>query len=224
MASPAAVARTIRLFRDTTMSPAAQVKLLATTARRVRDDLIASGEASPTYRSFVDGLEGASEDTVKPDGSITYVFSGLGAAALEAVVYLTARSPRDSGDFRRAWVVVVDGRVWVGNLEDIPPRSTVMVLNPLPYSRKVETGAMRMSTAPGIIEAALQNIRRRFPRLDFQKQFVRIPPGRIQIPNRFGPVPYILKGRQRRAARGRRRDLQAGAELTYPALVITERL
>lgn len=214
------VARSIRLFRDRTLSPAGLSHLLATTARNVRDDIIARGEAPNNYLTVVDGRKGASEDTVRPDGAILYQFGIVGLAAQFALGYLIARSPVRDGDYRGAWLVAVDGRKWLGDLNDIPVGSEVMVTNPLPYARKIDVGHMRMSVPHALIEGARQVVRSRFPTVNAERALVTIPAA-------LGGG-YILKGRFRRGhrlhARTRlRSDTQAGAEMTYPALILTSR-
>lgn len=231
-------ARTVRLFRDDTLSPAALSKVLAGAARRIRNDLIERGEAAPTFQTFVDGREGAPEETVHPDGAILYRFTSIGEAALFCLSFCIARSPSDSGAYRNAWVVAVNGRPWTGDLNDIPAGAEVMVVNPMPYARKIDVGAMRMRVPPGIIEAARQAGRRAFPSLDFEREFVTIP---ASIGGPAGvEVPWILRGhahlaqvqrsgraraaRQGRTFRAPRSDTRAGQQLNYPALIITRKL
>lgn len=236
MASGSA-ARTVRLFRDRTLSPEALSSVLAGAARRIRDGLIESGEASRTFRTFVDGREGAIEESVRPDGAIVYRFAAIGEAAAFCLAFCMARSPRDSGAYRNAWIVAVNGRPWTADLNEIPAGAEVMVVNPMPYARKIDAGAMRMRVPPGIVEAARQAGRRAYPALDFERAFVTIsasigaPPG--------VEVPYILRGhahlgrvqQSRRSSafrkghifRAPRSDTAKGQELTYPALIISPR-
>lgn len=225
------VARSVRLFADQALSPAALSAYLATEAKRLRDEVIAAGDAPNSYRTFVDGREGAPETSVRPDGSIRYKFNLLGLAVLYALTLCIARSPVKDGDYKRAWQVIVGGKPWAGNIEDIPGDAEAMIVNPLPYARKIDVGAVRMSVPPQIIEAARQSSRRRYPTLNFERAFVTIPPGV------FPGAPYILKGhahrvraiannRSRAHREGRaflmpRKDTMAGQKMTYPALVIT---
>lgn len=232
-------ARTVRLFRDRTLSPAALSHTLAGAARRIRDDLIRTGQASsPTYLTIVDGREGAAEETVRPNGAIVYEFGALGRATVFCLSFAIARSPRDSGAFRGAWIVTVNGKPWTTDLNDIPAGAEVMIVNPMPYSRKIDVGAMVMSVPPGIIEAARQAGMKAFPTLDFERTFVHLSPS---TPAPSGvDVPYILHGhahrvkvkenrrssafRAGRLYRAPRKDTQKGQELTYPALVISRRV
>ncbi len=214
------VARNIRVWRDTNLSPQALSRVLAGVARTARDGLIASGDAPANYQTFVDGREGASEDAVRPDGVILYKFNLLGLAAALAVTTAIQKSPTDSGRYRGSWLVLVNGESWVGDLNDIPPQSTVHVTNPQPYARKIDVGHMKMSVPHGIIEATRQVVRRRFPTLNAENIF-------LTIPKSMGGG-YILKGRFRKgirpnSRRSLRKDVFAGQEMTYPALEITLR-
>lgn len=213
----ATVARTIRIFRDQALSPAGLSLKLAAFARRSRDELIRDGEASPSFTTYVDGRRDAAEETVRPDGVILYAFNTLGLAAAFAITFCMARSPVDSGAYRSAWMVVVNGRVWSGDLNDIPANAEVMITNPLPYSRKIDVGHMRMRVPPGIVEAARQQVLRRYPSLSAERALVTIPAS-------LGGG-YVLRGRFRRGRRQHARqrlrsDTQKGAEMTYPALII----
>jgi hypothetical protein len=216
----AAVARSIRLFADRTLSPAALSAYLAGAAVVARDNLIAKGEASNAYQTFVDGRKGVPEIQVRPDGSIRYVFSTLGPAAEFAIGYCINRSPAMKGDYRRAWIVIVNGSKYTGDLRDIPSGTEVIITNPLPYARKIEQGHMRMSVPRGIIEEARQQVKKRFPSLTPEKTFITIP--------RSMGGGYILRGRFRRGFRQMARmklasDTNRGAVMTYPALLLTER-
>ena len=225
------VARSVRLFADQALSPAALSAYLAGEAQRIRDEVIAAGDAPNSYRTLVDGREGAPESSVRPDGTIEYKFNLLGLAVIYALTRCIARSPVKDGNYKRAWQVVVDGKPWPGDIEDIPSDAEVMVVNPLPYARKIDVGGQKMSVPPQIIEDARQASRRRYPTLNFARVFVTIPPGI------YPGAPYILKGhahkvrsvasnrskahREGRAFLAPRKDTQAGQQMTYPALVIT---
>ena len=133
--------------------------------------------------------------------------------ALLAVEQAMRLSPVRSGRYRRAWCVVVDGRVWTQDLARIPAGSEVMVLNPEPYARKIDTGGMKTSVPPGIVEAARQIVQRQYPNIQAERQFVTIPAG--VIPG----APWIL-----RQNHGRSRSRSAGQPITYPALVLKEKV
>ncbi|MEQ1910800.1 MAG: hypothetical protein ABMA15_18410 [Vicinamibacterales bacterium] len=232
-----AFSRTLRVFKDTNLSPAGLSRHLAAIMRQERDSLIAKGQASPVYQTFVDGRLGALEETVRPDGVIHYQFSDVAEVILWEFGFVRARSPHNRGAYRDAWALAVDGRAWTGRLEDIPPLSTIMIVNPMPYARKIDIGAMPgMKEPPRIIEAARQAGQRQFPHYTFKREMVRLPSSFAS--ESTGPVPYILAGRSRsfavryassiRASGGRsvktsRKDSAKGEELTYPALKFSRR-
>lgn len=226
-----AIARNVRLFVDKALSPAARSVYLASEARRRRDELIQAGQASSVYRTFVDGTEGRSEDSVRQ--VITYKFSSLLQATNFALREAKARSPVDSGTYRNAWIVLVNGQLWSGVATDIPAGATVMLVNGTPYSRKVDVGGMIMSVPPGIVEATRQAVQRDYPGIKAERDFVLLRSGV------YPGAPYTLKHQGIRSGivyskkhgfqqkfkpeLTRRRDRQAGQQLTYPALIMSER-
>lgn len=231
------VSRTVRLFADRNMSPAGLSRHLAAIARQTRNDLIASGRASPIYSTTVDGREGAVEETVRPNGVIVYRFSSLPDIIAFLLGFLVAGSARESGAFAGAWALAVDGKRWAGSLDDIPPRARIMIVNPAPYSRKLETGAMPAAKAyANLIERARTAARARWQAYDFNKAMVNLPASFSTTA--FPEVPYVLRGHQRsfavkhaarirqnrgRSARTSRKDLARGQLLSYPALEIVRR-
>lgn len=237
MASASTVARTISLFADRTLSPEALSRHLAVAARQARDDAIATGDAPASYETIVDGRHGVREEAVRPDGVIVYRFNLIGLAAMRALEAARALSPRDSGDYARAWMIAVNGKPWPEDaLLDIPAGAEVMLVNSLPYARKINVGAMpRMTVEPGILRRVRQRVRAAFQTIEAFETMV-------MLTNAFAfgtyQVPYVLRGRQRsfavkhiahiRANGGRsvataRKDLTRGQQMTYPALSIEVR-
>lgn len=211
MASPHSVARNIRLFRDQALSPAAQSAYLARVAINARDTAVRRGDAPPHWTTNVDGRQGAPESSVRPDGFILYRFNVMGLAAKAALQLCKERSPVRSGRYRDSWVVVVEGKPWSGDVADVPDGKPVMIVNPQPYARKIDTGAMKMSVPPGIVEAVRQSIQRKFPTVNAARAFVTVPSGLLDN------APYILR------RNGRAKDRTAGKAITYPALILTRR-
>ncbi|GBR07492.1 hypothetical protein [Gluconobacter frateurii] len=211
MASPRSVARNIRLFRDQALSPAAQSAYLARVAINARDTAVRRGDAPPHWTTNVDGRQGAPESSVRPDGFILYKFNVMGLAAKAALQLCKERSPVRSGRYRDSWVVVVEGKPWTDDVADVPEGKEVMIVNPQPYARKIDTGAMKMSVPPGIVEAVRQSIQRKFPTVNAARAFVTVPSGLLDN------APYILR------RNGRAKDRTAGKAITYPALILTRR-
>lgn len=200
----------------TDLDPAAIAALLARTARAELAIVIADGSGSPDYVRFVNGREGVAEEAVQVPGPILYVFSSLAEVAQYALAVCIARSPVRSGRYKDSWFVLVNGQV--ADPANLPAGAEIVITNDQPYARKIDAGHMRMSVPPGIIESARQAVMKRYGNLVFaERRLVSLAGG------------YVLKGRFRRGRRaGSRRklqkDAQAGAQLTYPALVINTKM
>jgi hypothetical protein len=209
-------------------------------ARERVGELIRAGVGSPAYTLFVDHRAGGPEETVKLDrGNITYLFARLSEAVSFALADARRRSPVESGRYRDSWFIVVNGQPWTAGIKDIPFGSQVMITNAEPYHRKIDTGGMRMRVPPGIVEAVRQDVQKQFPGLEANRTFISIPSG---TDSRGDPVPYVLKTHGRESGLGfdakkeggffrrhpprasRRADRRAGETMTYPALVIAERI
>ncbi len=186
---------------------------LAKFARAQLAEAIGSGAGSPMYSRFVNGREGAAEETVEAPGPILYVFAWWAPVIGFALAYARGRSPERSGRYRKSWIVLVNGRE-VDEDAAIPAGAEVTITNRQPYHRKIDSGHMRMRVPPGIIEEMRSRIARRFSgAVEARATQVLIPGG------------YILKGKFRRGYRerarsGLRRDTRAGQPMTYPAVVM----
>lgn len=161
----------IRVFVDREMSPAARAARLASVARSTVADLVAAGRASPRYETSVDGVPGASEDAVRPDGRITYNFAYIGEAVEFALAFLQARSaPAVSGTYRDSFVVAVDGRPILARQfrkTSVPVGAEVFIYNTQPYSRKLDvqlvgTRSLAYRTPQFLFEDAAQAVKTRF--------------------------------------------------------------
>jgi hypothetical protein len=195
------------------IAPEAIAKELAAFARAELAAAIASGEASPLYDRFVNGREGAAEETVVPPGPIVYQFSWWPEIVAFALETLVARSPERSGRFKKSWCVMVNGER-VTDYDAIPIGAEVTITNDQPYARKIEVGHMTMRVPPGVAEDARQTVQRVYGALiSVQKTMITLPGG------------YILKGVFTKGVRpfarkGLQKDTQAGQPVTYPALVM----
>lgn len=203
---------TARITLSTLLPQQERARMIARAARAERDSLIQSGRASPSYRTLVDGRDGAAEESIKPGGTIIYRFNTLGQAATFSLAYATARSPVLSGAYRRGWVVAVNGKPWVGAMADIPPQAEIMIVNAAPYHRKVETGAMR-TIGRRIVEHLRQEVQARYPSLKAGVTYANLS----GVMGGFR-TPYIRK------TGARRKDRAAGQPVTYPAVIITQRV
>lgn len=193
------------------IAPAAIQAALADFARTELARSIASGEASPDYIRYVNGVQGAVEADVVPPGPILYVFSWWNDIIPFALQYLIERSPAASGRYKSSWFVMVDGTI-VSDFASIPIEAVVTIANDQPYSRKIDVGHMKMSVPPGVVEDARKRVQYYFGNLVTARRTL------VDLPN-----AYILKGHFRRGYRKfartkLRKDTQAGAVMTYPAL------
>ena len=204
------------------LSEEAIAAALAKFARSELSRVIQSGQGTSAYSRFVNGREGASEESVKAPGPIVYVFSWWQSIITDALAALVAVSPTKTGRFVKSFIVIVNGRM-VTDFSDIQAGSEVIITNAQPYVRKIQVGAMKMSVPPRIFEQARKALIAKYTQqlISCQVTFLNIEGGVHPL------IPYILKGHQRSVgvsksgrARSRRKDTEAGQPLTYPALVL----
>lgn len=196
------------------IAPENIAKELAAFARSELAKSIQEGEGSERYDRYVNGRLGATEESVIPPGPILYVFHWWREIIEFALQSAVERSPEKSGRYKQSWFIMTPGGV-VKSFDEIPINSTVILTNNQPYHRKIDVGHMRMSVPPGVIEDVRKMVMARFGNFVVAK--------RTMIPL---PGGYILKGRFRKGYRPYARtklrpDTAAGAQMTYPALVLT---
>lgn len=211
---------------------------VAQKSRLIRDSAIQQGRASPVYLTKVDGRRNAAEETVQlAGGTITYVFSQLAQAANWALDECRKRSPVRSGAFRKSWAILVNEKLWNAAPATIPMGAEVWIVNTMPYARKIEVGGQKIKVDPKIVEAVGKAVNGRFQGVKAQRLFKPLKGGRDA---RGGPVPYILKGagiasglswtrkggwtRKHSSYVSERSDRQAGEQVLYPTLILTERI
>lgn len=210
------VARSIRVFIDQTLSDDAIRRRFATLARQKRDELISSGIAtSRQYDTYVDNVHNLVEESVRIGGAIEYVFNTLTTVIEWCLAQLRSRSPVLTGDYADAWTVGLATGPWIGDFADIPPSEDVFLVNPAPYSRRLEVGRKGARMISRIIDGVRLGAARQFPGYRFRREFVTLPPSFST--SRF-KVPYILNFRGRRRIR---KSMRSRAVMTYPCLVIT---
>jgi hypothetical protein len=139
----AAFRQQVQAYINVNLSPAARSKILADTARAGLADLIATGRASTSYNTFVDGRRDGNEDDVigTGGGSILYRFDMQAQAAVFALAFLMARGPARSGKFRNSFFVGVDGRFVAAaqfNPDSVQPGAEIVIGNTLPQTRKID--------------------------------------------------------------------------------------
>lgn len=190
---------------------------LARFAKSERDRHIARGEASGIYETFVNGVKGAAEEAVKAPGPILYVFSYWAPVIDFAMERLKRRGPRKSGAYEKSHAVMVGGQA-IGSPDLIGADEEVTIVATVPYSRKIESGHMKMSVDRGVYEDVAGDLRTKFGgttgAFDAWYRHIYLPNG------------YVLKGHFGRgfrphARRDLRRDTKAGARMTYPAITMS---
>lgn len=198
-------------FVTSDISADAAKALLITDAIAERDRLIATHEAGSIWKRTVNNVPDAPESTLTVGGSILYNFSTLSQAVRLALDECRRRSPVRSGAYKSAWIVLCNNAQWDHEPEDLPFAAEVHIVNPAPYARKIDTGGMKMSMPPNIIEGARQTVRRAYPEINVARQFINLS-GRMGRWN----APYLLRGD------GGRKGSRAGQPVTYPALVLRD--
>lgn len=215
-------------------------RINAALARYAKDclaEVIDRGEASPVFERYVGGRKGAPEESVKVPETIRYEFVYWDLVIREAIQALQNQVPRRTGRYAESFVVTVGGHL-VTDYKSIAPDAEVVIFNVQPYTRKMQAGALR--TRSGAVVGA-----RHFhlARSAFNRRFGGAFEAEVKFLNIAGgvapDVPYIIKGEyaRRRAARiadpkeserkfpgkkfWRRKDMEAGQPITYPAMIIS---
>jgi hypothetical protein len=180
---------------------------------------IMAEEPRPTaFRRWVDGHEGAPEETVRPDGVIRYRYHRIDAVVDFALQTLRELSPVLSGAYRAAHKVFVDN-VEVASLETWTPGKEVVIANIVPYTRKIEQGSMKMRV-PGsdhVYEQARLIVMRRMSniaKITFDYRSVRAPGAAV------GKIVRTKKGIRVQTG-GRLRTVEDAQ--SFPALIIEAR-
>jgi hypothetical protein len=202
---------------------------LAKFAREELERVIQRGEGSPSYRRYVNRIEGAPETAVRAPGPILYEFVWWKPVILFALAELQKRSPRKSGRFASSFIVISGGRM-LTDFDDIPADAEIIVTNFQPYIRKVEAGLLGVSRRR-VFDGTKRMINSRYGEIVIaETRFLNIATGV------HPSIPYILKGgsplrsasrssrssafRAGRSFLAPRKDTAAGQALTYPSVVL----
>ncbi|MBT9370277.1 hypothetical protein [Rhizobium sp. CSW-27] len=138
------IGETVRVLKQDTED--ATRDLLVRTAKREHAKVMAADPKPQAFVRIVDGVLGAPEERARPDGVIVYQYQRFDEIVQFAMETLFDLSPVLSGDYRNAHMITIDGVPATG-LKDWKPGSEITILNPLPYSRKIEVGSMTMRVA-----------------------------------------------------------------------------
>lgn len=118
-------------------------RALVETAKREHAKIMGADPKPGAFRRWVDGREGAAEETVKDFGVIQYEYERLDMVAQFALETLFDLSPVLSGDYRNSHTMFIRGRA-VKNLRRRRPGEEIYISSFLPYSRVIENGSMKM--------------------------------------------------------------------------------
>ncbi|MBZ9659776.1 hypothetical protein LB523_12040 [Mesorhizobium sp. ESP-6-4] len=186
------------------LEPAQVNTALAKFAKQELARAISEG-ASTKYDRYVNGRQGASEESVVAPGPIVYVFSNWPLVINAALEELKKRAPRKSGRYVGSFVVVVGGRTVVTDFSKLRADAEVVIFSQMPYTRKIEAGYNGPGKRHFDLSKSALNSRFRGA-FEFEMKYVDVPGG-------ISPsVPYHLKRTTKRRS--------AGTPLTYPALII----
>lgn len=167
-----AFARQIDIAKSQLLGPARR-QLMVATAIAARDQALATDTAilgkAPVVTQIVDGREGAALESVKPGGTIVFLFavgSPLLVQAFDLAIETAMRlSPVLTGRFRDSFRLLVNGAqrdaAAEGAVIQFAPGDEISITNLQPYSRKLEKGASQQAPN-GVFEATAAVVRARF--------------------------------------------------------------
>ncbi|XUM25117.1 hypothetical protein ACRAVF_33830 (plasmid) [Bradyrhizobium oligotrophicum S58] len=156
------------------LSPAAQSRALAAAARQ---ELARAEEINrralgrvPEHTISVDGIAGASENQVRPDGEIVYTFQLSRDLFAWIAGELKAFAPVLTGRFVESFLFFVDGVLTeLSDDAEISEGDEFVFMSGLPYAGKIE-GENRVPESPqapnGVFEAVAALAQQRFPQAE----------------------------------------------------------
>lgn len=132
---------------------------LAALAKREHAKVMNTDPRPVGFVRWVDGNEGAAEESVRPDGVIVYEYNRYDLVAQFILDTLRERSPVKSGEYVRSHTLFLNG-VEVQDLSGWKQGDEISITNYVPYSRKIEVGKMKMSVPGHVYERTAQIARR----------------------------------------------------------------
>lgn len=159
----------IKIFISDLLSPAAQSAAFADFAEEAMEEAEAEDAAAlgytPTHTTFVDGVESNNLASVRPDGTISFVFNLIDDVFAWVYDQLETHAPFKTGHFRQSIRLYADGTEVDPN-DEVPPASQYVFLSNVAYARKIEGGAGRKpesSQAPdGVFQVVATMASQRF--------------------------------------------------------------
>lgn len=143
--------REVGLIIDELLTPDARRKQLADMARQF---LAEADEANrqalgqvPKSKTFVDGSQGASLDSVRPDGTIVREYDLVLGVLQFIALELRSVSPVRSGRYQKSHTLFADSAE-VPSDAPIPEANEYVFLSDVPYARKIEGQAGKKPQSP----------------------------------------------------------------------------
>jgi len=213
------------------LTPRVLGQIVGNTVKGLHDAMVSEGKAPSVYQRIVDGRVNAPETSIQLDlqskrtGTIEYKSDAAGsltAAALAALSEARGQSPRLSGRFAAAWIMMVDDAAWDERRPLPPETEQVTIVNFAPYSERLEQSIglrgrhfssrsrrrLNGPVSPHLTTLNVANtIRSQFQGLVVRRQFITLPP----FSGGTWEVPYV-----------RRRP--PGGQILYPSVVIQKRV
>lgn len=143
--------------------------------RDIKADQASRRGVAPGVVSAVDGVQGRSYESVKPDGVIALLFDYRAEIVAALFSELVARSPigpEEGGHYRNEHFAMLDGTgltpLSVPSAEQLAGVSRVTLTNTMPYARKLEVGVTKdgspfiLHGEPHIFQSAMAPVQREF--------------------------------------------------------------
>lgn len=158
-------------FRVATQESLEAVRRVAVGVAKAEHARVMRTEPRPTqFQRYVDGQEGAPEESLRLGGVIVYDYPRVPLVARFALEVLYAKSPfgrPEGGHYRDQHVLHLNGVP--AAIDAWQPGDVVEIINAAPYARKIELGTMKM-VLPGtdhVYAQAEQIVRRTHSDLAF---------------------------------------------------------
>lgn len=213
-ASLAAFKRTVTVTWPKQQEAGAKAHLLKV-AREGHAMIMAEQQAragvAPTFDAYANTPGKPIEEVVLP-GPIVYRYHYAREVVIKTLQELEAASPVISGDYKRGHTLFINGAPVQNPREAvIKARDEVMIVNTVPYARKIEVGKTESGRA-----FVLQVPNRIYERVG-KKMYARYgKAAKISVQFVNLSTAYRLK----KGAKVRRKGRTAGSALTYPAIII----
>lgn len=224
------------VLADEMLSPARQSAFIAAFAKEKINEVEARQGVLPKD-TVVDGVVGAAEERVKPNGIIVYFIHPFYKILKELAETIEVESPwaaktqsrggyRDN-HFRDEWRILLNGQAYPFGVDfELKPGDEVIIINAMPYARKIERGVNGsmmlgekqvpvfqnrasynkvqrraglavMTSGKGELELAAQKFKSKYPRfIKFIFTYIPLPAG---ITNPTGS--YLIPGNRYPALR-----------------------